>query len=177
MDEHDKYYHYRKLGQELARRTSEPLAQPNFVVFLILAVVGVGGLGFWIELYAYLSAPASPVKTLAATRTAVMTMFPAVVGSAALQAIWAQNDLNFRSIAIFAPAILFVVAIIVGPNAAISDAAALTVGLLAWAVSLWVWILVNADAPEFRDHISPTAAIGGDNPSAELPGNLDEFTH
>src|ERR1700728_2019124 len=95
----DIFVKYRDLGRELARRTSEPLRYPSFLIYFIVAVLGVGGLGFWYELQNYFAAPVGTHATLEAARTAIMTLLPALVCSSALQAILAEDRKDLRAFA------------------------------------------------------------------------------
>ncbi len=177
MTEGTESSYYVILRQKLGRRTREPLRHPSFVIYLLVAVFGFGGLGLWIELYRYVNAPPEAKASLDAARVAMMTLFPALVGSTALQAIWAESERDFRSFAVLVLAVSVLMAVIVGPMSSVSNGAALLLGAMAWIGALWFWIVTNADQQDFRDRISPSAPIGGDNPNVELPGNLDEYTH
>jgi heme/copper-type cytochrome/quinol oxidase subunit 3 len=169
--------YYRNLGGKLARRTREPLNHPSFAIYLLVGVIGFGGLGFWIELYRYLNAPAGQVH-LDAARVAIMTLIPALVGSSALQAILAENEQrDLRAFAVLILVLSLVSAFVIGPVSALSNELALLLGTLAWTGALWFWVVTNAEQPEFQDRISPSAPIGGDNPTAKLSGDLDQYTH
>jgi hypothetical protein len=107
-------------------------------------------------------------------RTALITFFPAVAGSACMQMIWAEDD--GRSLRAFAMLILILVAIlalIIGLVLAIPHSWALTICALAATAALWVWWIANA---KHTDLLDPDASVGGD-PSAPLTGDLAGFKH
>jgi hypothetical protein len=169
---------YRELRDEVVDRTVRPGRHPSFVFFFIIAVLGFSALGVWLELVAYIYTgqkvlhpnPTDPL------RTAILTFFPAVAGTAAMQLIWAETSKHFRSAAFFLLVLFFVVALLISP-AYITNASAIVVGTLASVLSMWVWWIANAKQADLLDTVNPADSVGGDNPEAKLSGSLDEFRH
>lgn len=158
------------LGKELKKRTVEPLGHPSFVIYFVVAQIIAGGAGIWLELCTYLLS--SSPTSLAALRTALITFFPAVVGSACLQIIWAEDDnRTLRAFATFMLIVMSIFALLIGLLTVIPNCRAILLGACASAVSLWVWWIANAKQ---KDLLDPDAALGGDTDSG-LPGDLSKF--
>jgi hypothetical protein len=161
------------LGKELKKRTIEPLFHASFVIYFIVSVVIVGGAGIWLEIYAYNFPPLvdSGPPSLAALRTAFVTFFSALAGSACMQLIWAEDYL--RSLRAFATLVLVVTSILalIVAIPAIHNVTALCIGVASSLVALWIWWVANAKQ---KDLLDPDAPTGGD-PSAPLAGNLQGF--
>lgn len=166
-----------ELARELKKRTFEPVAHASFVIYFVVAVIVIGGVGFWIELYAYLllatpsTGQADPVSAL---RTAVITFFPALAGSACLQLVWAENHQKaLRAFGILFLCLMTVIALAISPNA-VGNRSALVFGFFSSIAALWTWWIANARQKDLLD-IDPDAPLGG-NRNADIPGNLDGFT-
>lgn len=169
---------YREIADELRERTIKPAKHPSFVLFFVFAVLGLGALGIWLELYSYIypeSGKHSSHET-DALRTAMLTFFPAVAGTAAMQLMWAESTKHFRSVAFAILGAFLVVALIISP-ARITNVSALFVGVIASVASLWVWWIANAKQADLLDKIDPSAPTGGDDVDRELPGSLEGFQH
>jgi len=166
-----------KLGAALKRRTCEPFSHVSFVIYFLVAVIIIGGIGIWIELYAYLlppSSPATPTVPLAPLRSAIVTFFPALTASACLQLIWAENEHKFlRSFGVLFLTLMTMAALIISPHA-MGNGSALTVGILASLAALWAWWIANAEQKDFLD-IDNDAPLGGKTTNAKLSGDLDGF--
>lgn len=169
---------YHEIADELKERTSKPAKHPSFVLFFIFAVLGLGALGIWLELYSYLypEPGAYPRQETDALRTALLTFFPAVAGTAAMQLMWAASTKHFRSVAFAILGSFLVAALIISP-ARITNASALFVGVMASVASLWVWWIANAKQAELLDKINTSAPTGGDDVNRELPGSLEGYQH
>ena len=166
-----------KLGNALKRRTLEPFAHVSFVIYFIVAVVIIGGIGVWMELYAFFLPSAQPIASsepLVPLRSAVVTFFPALTASACLQLIWAENDHKFlRSFGVLFLTLMTTIALLISPHA-MGNSSALTVGIIASMGSLWMWWIANAKQNDFLD-IDSDAPLGGKATDTELMGNLDGF--
>ncbi|WP_394538806.1 hypothetical protein PRJ39_25150 [Lysobacter enzymogenes] len=169
---------YRQIADELGERTARPIKHPSFVVFFVCAVLGLGALGIWLELYSYIySVPEKyPHRETDALRTALLTFFPAVAGTAAMQLMWAESTKHFRSVAFAILGVFLVVALVIFP-ARISNGSALFFGTAASVMSLWVWWIANAKQDDLLDEVDPSAPVGGDNVQVKLAGSLDDFQH
>lgn len=166
-----------ELGRELLKRTTEPLAHVSFVIYFFVAVIVFGGIGFWVELYAFLIYNVSPTVQIAqvtSLRTAVITFFPALTGPACLQLILAES--HQKSLRAFGAFFLFAITLIalgISPEA-VGNRSALVVGFFSSMAALWTWWIANAKQKDLLD-VNPDAPLGGDKDAA-LAGNLDGFT-
>lgn len=163
------------VGRELIKRTFDPLSHFSFVAYFFIAVFVLGGMGVWLELYSHLFlAHATPenAHSLASVRTALITFFPALAGSACMQLIWAED--NQKSLRAFAVAVLVLLtmgALMIAPTA-VRHEVALGVGAFCSLVALWTWVIANAKQQDLLDADAP---LGKKDPNAELAGNLDGF--
>lgn len=169
---------FKELASEIRDRTKKPAKHPSFIVFFLIAVLGFGALGIWLELYVYVYPdPAATVPLSSdALRTAILTFFPAVAGTAAMQLIWAESTKHFRSAAFLVLALFLVMTLVLFP-ARISNGSALFFGVAASILSLWVWWIANAKQVDLLDALNPTAAVGGEDAGAPLPGSLSDYEH
>jgi len=166
-----------ELARELKKRTIEPLAHVSFVIYFVVAVIVIGGIGFWIELYAYLlfaTPPAGQADPVSALRTAIITFFPALTGSACLQLVWAEShQKSLRAFGILFLCLMTVMALAISTNA-VGNRSALVVGFVASIAALWTWWIANARQKDLLD-IDPDAPLGGKQ-DASLSGDLDGFS-
>lgn len=174
-----QYESWVTLWHELVKRTKSPTRHVSFVIYFLVAVVIFGGLGVWTELRSYwffIPTDEHPSPTLESVRTAIITFFPALAGSAGMQLIWAENkDRSLRAFAFFVVTILGLVIFFTAP-ASVSDQIAIAAGSAASAVALWTWWIANANQKELLDPINPDAATGPEDLTGDLPGDLEKFT-
>lgn len=155
------------LRHELKRRTFEPAAHFPFVVYVVVAVIGYGGLGIWAEI----------VKGAEKSNliTAVITFFPALVGSTAYQLILASpNNKVLTSFAQLMSFILLGCAILLAIFTTSCPIGALWAGILSSTIAIWMWWFTNADDPTFRRSPPPDAATGG-NTDRVLTGDTGDI--
>jgi hypothetical protein len=164
------------LRKELWNRTKEPAAHASFVLYFLIAVVMIGAGGVWIELYSLLVL-AGPVNSIAPSesglRTAVITFFPALAGSACMQLVWAEDRNKYlRSFAVFVLFVMTILAIGISPNV-ISSKSVFFVGSIASLLALWTWWIANAKQHDLLDN-NLDASLGKD-PLSALSGDLNGF--
>lgn len=160
---------FKELGKEAWSRTLKPSRSPSFLVFFVLAVFGLGALGIWLELYALiLPDPGSSAGNIARLhsdlsplRVALLTFFPAVAGTSAMQLIWAEKPKHFRSVSVLFLFIFLIAALITSP-ARVPDWFALTTGTGMSPLSMWVWWIANATQRDLLDE-----RIDLDSPTGE----------
>lgn len=180
-----KWALYRELRRDFRERTSKPLRHPSFIAFFLLAVVGLGALGFWLELYVLLlpsdaNCLVEPLcvperSSLEALRTALITYFPAVAGTSAMQLMWSGSTKHFRSAAVLLLFASLVVALLIFPSQ-VTDGWAIGWGGLMSIAALWLWWIANANQPELLDDVNPNDPVGGDDPTVELSGDPTGWT-
>lgn len=176
------------LGRELRRRTIEPFGHVPFVFYLLIAVIFFGALGIWVELVKIgLTEPQAvqaegPPGTVPASIdlgsliTAVITYFPALIGSAALQFALAQVNRTDKILITFALFMLIafsIAAVLLSILSKAHGGPVLTVGLLFCVGAIWVWVIANADDVTFRRVPPKVDAASGGDPDRDLPGSLN----
>lgn len=160
---------------EIKGRSLKPFDHPSFIVYFLVAILGLGGLGVWVELYRWIYDP-SCHPSLSGIRTAVNTFYPALAGAAALQLVWSEQAKQLRSVAILLFVAFIATALWLAP-AIITDLSATIAGSIASLAALWCWWIANANTPDFQD-TNPDAAVGGGDPATKpLPGGLNGFQH
>ena len=155
------------IGAELWRRTCRPVGQFVYWTFFGLSVVALGGLGLWLELLEYSSGEAGGVFT------ALITFFPALIGSCCLQMAFESNHRRLLAFALICATIALMSAATLfstHPRTTWTWAMAIFACLL----SLWIWWIANADNLALHDEPTIDAPVGGD-PDALLVGDTANF--
>jgi hypothetical protein len=148
-------------------------------------MVVVGPLSIWVELYSYalppdpdvsvltLGPPVFRIHSLDALRTALLTFFPAVAATTAMQLVWAEGK-EMRSFAVLILAGVGVATALIYPHR-VPDAVALSVGVVLTVLALWFWWVANARNADFLGQLNPADSVGGNILTAPLEGNLKGF--
>ena len=163
---------WKDLGKELRRRTRIPLSHATFVTYFVGAVVIIGGLGIWVE--ALNAARAGGAVDLSPLRTAIATVFLAMIGSACFQLILGNSLKQIRAVAFFSSVVAALIGLWLMTDDGLADWGALLIGGGVYLYSLWIWWITNADNGDFLDHPSVDDTIGGDV-DQPLTGDLDGF--
>lgn len=162
--------HWAALRHELALRAIEPLEHPTFVFFFVAIVIGVGGIGTWVELI-QLARPPIPPNPLDGILTSLITFCFALVGTSCTQLIIEEAENK----ALRALAQLVLLLAMFGGALAITGVVSGQSGLWLWTlasiVALMVWWIANAKSPALRDPDAPT----GGAVTKTLPGNLADY--
>jgi hypothetical protein len=161
------------LGKELVRRSLFPLPHSSFFFYFLVAVVGLGGIGVWIELEALTRTVQPTTSSLSSLRTALISFFPALAGTSCMQLIWSDDSRKYLKS--FSTAVMIAAAItaIMMARPSVSDETALWVTSIACLFALWIWWIANAFQKEFLD--PPDSAVGGDPTSDKLSGDLSDY--
>lgn len=164
-------WHY--LKREIFRRTSQPFSDVPFVFYVLLAIIGLGCLGIWVEL---IKVALSSGKNYDGVLTALATFFPALIGSSALQLILVSTGNRDKvlvsfgylvSIAAFAAVILMSVFHSLLPVLTFWTSVLFTVG------AVWLWWFTNGDDPTYKS--APIDAPSGGSTSRPLNGDTSGF--
>ena len=162
------------LWRELRRRTAEFPKRVPFIVYVLVAILGLGGLGIWAELVkVVLSDNRDALEGLFISAT---TYYPAVAGSAAFQLLMIATGNSDRVMTAFGLFVMFfflVAALLSTVFHAHWPFASLFLAPILAIASIWTWIVANADNPIYK-HVPVDAASGG-SPSRDPKGNLSEF--
>ncbi|MFD1703521.1 hypothetical protein ACFSCV_10950 [Methylopila henanensis] len=162
------------LGKDIWGRTCSPMRHVTFWVYLLLGVVLCSGLGVWFEVirYAYGTNEAKPDAIL----VALLTFFPALVGSSSLQMVFGSEAKGLRAFALLLVVVFALAASWLAFGRPTDFSVAMRWALFFSVVAIWIWWIANGADPSFRDTVPVNAPIGGD-PSVPLSGSLDGFKH
>lgn len=177
MSEHDNVREigdWRYLWREIKRRTLQPCSSFPFLMYVLVAIIGLGCLGIWVELIKLMLQ--TPNASQSGVLTALCTFFPALIGSTAFQLILGSTG---RSDKIFVSVGYLVVILGVGgvvlitlfnpqfPDRTYWAAVLLSVG------AVWLWWITNGDDPTYKSTPIDTAS-GGDT-GRRLKGDTRGF--
>ena len=161
---------FRAVGAELARRTHRPSREFVYWVHFALCVVILGGLGFWIELIQ--QNHLLPVqRSWNNAYTALVTFFPAVIGSSCVQMMFESGDRRMHAFSLVTCFGAFIIGAALISAARPVDVFTWFAAIVMSLVSLWVWWIANADNTKLHDEPSDDAPLGGD-PTAPLSGDF-----
>ncbi|PBB14194.1 hypothetical protein CK231_10780 [Mesorhizobium loti] len=161
------------LWDQIKRRTFEPVKAVPFVIYILLGIVLFGGLGIWTEALKVIISDRPP--ELAGLLTAVMTFFPTLIGSTAIQLVLASSQNKIlMSFALFILFVFLAVAILLPFFSASHPWTVLTIASIASVCAIWTWWFTNSTDPIYRHRVPIDAPSGGptNNP---LKGNLSGF--
>ena len=159
------------LGAYIRSQVRSPIPHFSFWVYLVIAVLGAGALGFWVELIRFFRGTSNTASVL----TAVYTFFPALAAGAALQMSLDEREKKYViSFAYLAGTVVLLITLpwalsMGGQNWSIG------LGILGTSLATLLWWIANGGNPSFQDFV-PSASVGGDA-STEPEGDLSQFTH
>jgi hypothetical protein len=170
-DESTRHY-WPILGRELKRRLLSPWSHPSFLIFFIVAIIGLAPLGTWLELYDYAMDPNASITKV---RASIVSFVPAFVAATAMQLIWAEQRM-MRAVAIFVSAVCMLT-LSFCISSKVSDKPAIAWGSFSIFIALMMWWVANANTREILDSPSQDLdAVGGVlDPNRPLPGSLSGF--
>jgi hypothetical protein len=149
------------MRKEIPHRLRSPIGQTGFWLYLVLAVLVLGGLAIYIEGLRYFRGP--PGADARGLELALYTVFPAVMGSSSVQLALDKENSPTRNAGIATLVLCFFLAYYLITNIGLmSDWISILIGGLACAFSVFVWWVANGSEPIFQDQIRPDASIGGD---------------
>ncbi len=161
------------LRAELSKRWNTPIGHISFLTYLLVAIVGAGAVGIWVEIIrAYLSEKHETENIL----TAIYTYFPAIAASAALQMLMDAKKEHQQYLRSFCILCIFIVGVLTVPyiTGLTKTFWAYVFGLIGILASLWLRWIANGCNPSFLD-IDPNDSLGA-NPKSDPAGNTGGFT-
>lgn len=166
--------HWIALVKILYNGTVMPLGHPTFVLYFVVAILGLGALGIWLEVLPSLISGDFSLINKQALQAAFIASVPAFLAATTMQMVLSEKTPKYlRAFAIlmlaFAIALLGI-ASIATPDNCISA----VLGFIATAISMWMWWLGNAnqlDLLETDPVETANATVGGDVDNA-LQGDL-----
>jgi hypothetical protein len=162
------------LWREIKRRTFQPFSSIPFLIYVVVAIVGLGCLGIWVELIKL--ALQTPGGSQSAVLTALCTFFPALIGSTAFQLILGatgKSDKIFVSIGYLVLILGLGGVILITLFNWLHPVKTFWAAVLFSASAVWLWWITNGDDPTYKS-TSVDAASGGD-PNRTLKGNTRGF--
>jgi hypothetical protein len=168
--EKDFWKHWKIFGSDILQRLKQPFAHPPFVLYFLVVIVGVGGIGVWIEIYKTFTKRTD--ESIISVPRSLSTYLLAILATAAADLILSILETK-RSMLMLALSSLIagIVLAVIG----------LTITTLMWASScavlgtilaLLLWLLANADNAKLFESSPPIDAATGGNPE-EIAGNTD----
>ena len=161
------------LGLELGKRLKEPLQQPPFVFYFLLALT-LGALGVWAALAEGLIAHWEEDTPKLFFR-ALWTFFPAIGSLACIQVIIVEDDQKslraLFSLLLVAFLLLAIISRTVYPHNATLAFAVTGIGTV---LAVLIWWLANGDHDSFKDTTDPEDPMGG-SVEKELAGDTHGF--
>ena len=163
------------LKKEICRGTSQPLSYAPFVFYFLLAIIGLGCLGIWVELIKVLLS--ANTQNFDRMLTALGTFFPALIGSSAFRLILASTDKRDKIFASFGFGmclLAFAAAILISLLHVSFPIVTLCAAVAFAGFAIWLWWFANGDDPVFKSNLPIDAPSGGDT-SKSLKGDTSGF--
>lgn len=175
---------WKSLLTTLWRKTREPFANPAFIFYFLVVVLGLGGFGIWYPLITNTYKPDDKVAEALLWRsviTGVYTFYVALVATSIVDSILTREKrYSYQMFVIFCGFLSFAVALVVATKVSapefkpgLFELPTLLV-IFGFMLSLYLWWIVNADNNNLRDVPLPNAATGG-NTSNDLPGTTEGY--
>jgi hypothetical protein len=165
---------WKHIGSEVWRRTWEPFSSVPFVLYVVIAIIGFGCLGIWVELVKFSNAT-DPADTNGIL-TALATFYPALIGSASLQMVLystGRSDKILTIVAMLFFCVAFGSVVLVSVYHARLPELTMKVAIGFSVFAVWLWWIVNADDPTYKS-VAVDAASGGD-PKRDPKGTTKGF--
>jgi len=156
------------LGRELKRRFWTPIGQVSFLTYFIVAIVGFGALGIWVEMARATAAKEFEPDGLL---TAIYTYFPAIAAGAALQMQMDARKEHQQYLRSFCVLSWFVIFLFALPF--MNGSKTFFWGIVGIVASLLLWWVANGINPSFLD-IDPKDSLGA-SPDGDLSGDTGGF--
>ena len=162
------------LWRELDRRTRQPWKHGPLVMYVVVALVGLGGLGIWVEAVKFILS--EEPESYDGIFTAVVTFYPALIGSASFQLLLIATGNVDRTMTAFSVLVLMISvgsALLLSvfhdryPTVCLLSAIPLAI------FSIWLWSITNVDNPIYKT--LPIDTPSGGSPFRDLKGDISTF--
>ncbi len=150
-----------ELWRDIRRRFRRPVGSPSFWMFLIVGVIGFGGIAIWIEVLKF------RFHLLGTTnadglRTAINTYFPAIGCGAGLQIVtWEKDKPNLRACGMAVWSFMSGACVVLLLLQANHPYWSGTIGTVCSVFALAMWWLANGDEDAFQETPPSNAPTGG----------------
>lgn len=156
------WQHWVGLRDFFIERLRGPVKNPTFIIYFIVAILGVGGIGIW-----------SSLSSLDGTiiGASLYTYFLALAAASAFDLVLAEKQRKYiRAITIAIGVVIITLAIrmIAHPIGAFS----IGCGIGGYAVATLLWWIANADNPNLSDD---TANVTGGDTNKPTSGSTEGF--
>jgi hypothetical protein len=156
---------FKDFGEFVCSQLSIPLGQLSFWAFLLIAIVGAGGYGVWVELYRWSN---TADANLSGVILAIFTYYPALAGASIFQLIF-HSEKYVRSGFTVIGVSIFLITFFFFPTPGSVNICSLLIGLLLAFISVFIWWIANGNDGTYHDNPNPNSSTGGDVKSG-LPG-------
>ena len=159
---------WQQLWEEFRCRSKKIPSSIPILVFALVAIIGAGGIGIWVELFE------SGLNQKKELLTLIYTYFAALTGTTACQIILRANSNKVcTSIGILTLGFAIGGVFLVLKYRSTNLNEMLCVAVVFAIISIIIWALANIDSIEFTT--PDEASVGGDK-NKKLKGNIDEFS-
>lgn len=165
------WIHWKSFLSDVLQRLKQPFRHPSFGMYFVFFMLGVGGIGVWLELIKAILNPTFEAKML--VPRSLSTYLLAVIATAAADLVMSEEQTK-RYMRMFALSSL-----VVGTALGVVG---LTIPFYRWAIScaalgtilgLLLWLLANSANSKLLEQDPPVDAATGGDPDQNLAGNLD----
>lgn len=164
-----------ELINDIGRRFRRPVGSPSFWMFLIVGIIGFGGIAIWIEVLKY-GFHLLDTKSAEGIATAVNTYFPAIGCGAGLQIVtWEKDKPNLRACGMAVWSIMSAFCVVLLLLQAHHPLLSGVLGSICSILALATWWLANGEEDAFQNAPKTNAATGGDL-DQPLAGGLGNWT-
>lgn len=162
------------LKRELSHRFFSPMGHFTFWVYLIVGVILCGGFGVWYEAIPfYLERPGS---SAAGIHTALLTFFPALAGSSALQLLFADGQKPLKAFSVIYSLVFVALAVWLGFAKPANPLLSFGGAAIGSTLAVLMWWLTNGIDKAFDDAIDDRSPLGAD-PGVTPKGNLSGYEY
>lgn len=168
-----------ELWVELKRRFFAPVRHVTFWTYLLVGVIFFGGLAIWLELCLYVAAPIEDGLRGATSdhlKVALVTFFPALIGSVSTQLLFEEAGRNKRMLAFAVMVGVFFLAIglWLTLDRGLRNSISISVATVSCCASVLVWWVANGSNRAFQDEFDVDAPLGG-AATQQPAGDLQDF--
>ena len=162
-----------ELGDEIKRRLWEPCKMPPFIFYFFAAIVIVGGIGVWIEVFTanWMSVPtalSTYLLALSATSAADLIL---IDESEDVSRTLALSLRMFAFLLLIAGVVLAIISLLINTN---QVSARYWCSIAGVVIALLLYWIANADSRRFDRFPPPKEFIGGDA-EEELKGSMEDI--
>jgi hypothetical protein len=164
--------HWSVFVNDIWQKMKRPWAHPPFVMYFVIIIIGVGGLGAWIEISKAYQAP-SPAALVTASRS-LSTYLLAILSAAAADLIISQSPLNRSTIMLAISVLIVGAALALIGFVSLSYKLGLVCSVVGTLAAWFLWIVANSDNQKLFEEDPPQTAPIGENPSV-ITGNIHDI--